>query len=581
MVPDLTMPPSTINEALLNCSTRPAAAIAVRFKRHRSWLELTWKDYFQNCEAAGLGLLALGVNKGDRVAVLSNTRFEWAALDFGILGIGAVTVPIYQSSKADEAEWILKHSEAKVLVVEDRAQLKKWEAIGKRCKSVEQVVCIDCPPEDLNGALGWDAFLERGSKFAGGASAFRKAAAEARPETLATIVYTSGTTGEPKGAVLTHEQLISEVEDVVKAFPISAEDSTLCFLPAAHVLGRMELWLHMYLGFTLNFAESIDRLRGNLAETKPTVMIGVPRVFEKIYAGLLTQIEGQAWRKIAFNFLNKHNSWLGQTAADLLLYRKLREGLGGRLRFVVSGGAPLEAQLAAFFNKAGLLLLEGYGLTETTAAICVNKPDDYEFGTVGKPFGDVEIKLADDGEILVRSKKVMKSYYKDESSTLQCFKDGYFCTGDVGVWTSKGFLRITDRKKDLIKTAGGKYVAPQKLEGLLKLNPLISHALIHGDRRKYIVALVTLNERYIKGLADERKWYYRDFKSLVQKPEVKELVRNQVAQVNAQLSSYETIKNFAILPEDFTIDKGELTASLKVRRKVVDEKFKNVIDELY
>lgn len=573
--------PTTILQSLIQAPSRPTDAVAIRFKRHKTWLSLSWSDYYQNCEAAGLALLALGVAPGDRVAVLSNTRFEWAALDFGILGIGGVTVPLYQSNKADEVEWILKHSEAKVLIVEDRTQLKKWEVIAKRCKSVEHVVCIDCPSEDLNGALGWDDFLAGGKTVTGGKQTFRKLAEQARPETLATIVYTSGTTGEPKGAMLNHEQLISEVSDVVNAFPISEQDSTLCFLPFAHVLGRVELWLHMYVGFTLNFAESIDRLRGNLAETKPTVMLGVPRVFEKIYAGLLAQIEGQTWRKLAFSFLNKHTGLLGKAAADILLYKKLREGLGGRLRFVVSGGAPLEAQLAAFFNKAGLLLLEGYGLTETTAAICANTPDDFEFGTVGKPFSDVEIKLAEDGEILVKSKKVMKSYYKDEAATANSFKDGYFCTGDVGVWTSKGFLRITDRKKDLIKTAGGKYVAPQKLEGLLKLNPLVSNVLIHGDRRKYIVALVTLNEPYIKKLAQERNWSHRDFKSLVQNSEVKGLVREQVARVNAQLSSYETIKNFAILPEDFSIEKGELTASLKVRRKVVDEKFKKIIDELY
>jgi long-chain acyl-CoA synthetase len=529
---------------------------------------------------AGRALIALGVNPGDRVAVLSNTRVEWAALDFGIMGIGAVTVPIYQSSKAEEVEWIIKHCEAKVVVVEDAAQIKKWEAMGKRCKSVEHVVCIE-PVENLNGILSWDDFLARGSNLADGKRKFLEAARAVRPDQMASIVYTSGTTGEPKGAVLTHQQPISEVVDIVKAFPISAADSTLCFLPFAHVLGRVELWLHMYLGFTLNFAESIDKLRANLAETKPTVMLGVPRIFEKIYAGLLTQIDGHPLRKAAFGFLSQSQAWWSKPAADFLIFNKLREGLGGRLRFVVSGGAPLEAQLADFFNKAGLLLMEGYGLTETTAAICVNTPKQYEFGTVGKPMSDVEIKLAEDGEILVKSKKVMQSYFKDEAATINAFKDGYLCTGDVGEWTQSGFLRITDRKKDLIKTAGGKYVAPQKLEGLLKLNPLVSNVLIHGDRRKYIVALVTLNEGYITRVARERNWAYRDFKSLVQKAEVKNLVRDQVAKVNAQLSSYETIKNFAILPEDFSIDKGELTPSLKVRRKIVDEKFKGVIEELY
>ncbi len=572
----------TIIQHLFNSVQRPADWTAVRFKRHKNWLSLTWSDYFRSVEAAALGLAALGVNKGDRVAVLSHTRWEWAALDFGIMGLGAVTVPVYQSNKPEELEWIIKHCEAKILVVEDQSQLRKWEPIAKRCKSVEQVICIEPASDGLNGAMSWEEFLNLGiKKFGAGSDEFQQRANAVKLTDMATIVYTSGTTGEPKGAVLNHEQIISEVEDIVKAFPITPADSTLCFLPFAHVLGRMELWLHMYLGFTLNFAEGIDKLRGNLAEVKPTVMIGVPRIFEKIYAGLLTQIEGQAWRKKMFDFLSARNNWLPKMAADVLIYRKLREGLGGRLRFVVSGGAPLEAQLASFFGKAGLLLLEGYGLTETSAAICANTPDSYEFGTVGKPLADVEVKLAEDGEILVKSKKVMKSYYKDEAATSLAFKDGYFLTGDVGVWTSKGFLRITDRKKDLIKTAGGKYVAPQKLEGLLKLNPLISNVLIHGDRKKYIVALVTLNESYVKHLARDRNWTFKDFKALVQRPDIKALVRKQIADVNAQLSSYETIKNFAILPDDFTVERGELTASLKVKRKIVDEKFKTVIEGLY
>jgi long-chain acyl-CoA synthetase len=267
--------------------------------------------------------------------------------------------------------------------------------------------------------------------------------------------------------------------------------------------------------------------------------------------------------------------------ADKLLFSKLRQGLGGKLRFVVSGGAALDKSLAQFFKRAGLLILEGYGLTETTGAIIVNTPESYEFGTVGKPFGDVEVKLGADGEILIRSKKVMKGYYKDEAATQEVLKDGYFATGDIGEWTEDGFLKITDRKKDLIKTAGGKYVAPQKLEAMLKSSPLISNVLIHGDRRKYVVALVTLNEAYTKRLAKERGWTYRDFRALTQNPDLSDTVRKTIAQINTGLASYETIKNFAILPEDFTVEKGELTPSLKVKRKFADKKYSEIIDSLY
>ncbi len=572
----------TIVQQLLTARQRPSKWTAVRFKRHRTWLELSWQDYYRTCEAVGLSLAALGVKAGDRVAVLSSTRWEWAALDLGTMGLGAVIVPIYESNRSEEVEWILNHSGARVLVVENQAQLRKWEQIAKRINSVESVICIDAG-ESSKPVLDWDSFLHLGlEKFGASSTYFEERIHQVTPETLATVVYTSGTTGEPKGAMLTHQQIMSEVEDITRAFPISPVDSSLCFLPFAHVLGRTEMWLNLHVGFTLNFAQSIERLRENIREVKPTVMIGVPRIFEKIHAGLITSIEGSALRKRLFHWLSDKESFLPQMAADLLIYRQLREHLGGRLRFVVSGSAPLEPKLAEFFHRAGLLLLEGYGLTETTAAICANTPTAYEFGTVGRPLTDVEIKLDSDGEILVRSKKVMTGYYRDESATQQAFDgDGFFRTGDIGEWTPRGFLRIIDRKKDLIKTAGGKYVAPQKLENLLKLSPLISQVLIHGDRRKYVVALITLNEPYIKKLARENNWTYKDYRSLIQREEVVQLVRKEVARANSQLASYETIKNFKILPQDFSIERGELTPSLKVKRRVCDEKFKTEIDALY
>jgi long-chain acyl-CoA synthetase len=571
-----------ITHHLLASLDRPSDWVAIRFKRHRDWLSLTWKEYYRSCEAAGLGLATLGVKRGDRVAIVANTRWEWAVLDFGILGLGAVTIPVYQSNRAEEIEYVLQNSEPKVLIVEDPAQLRKWETIAKKCPSVEHVVCIQPGSELPKGVLSWDELLDRGvAKSSETPGYFRKEIEKTTLKETATIVYTSGTTGEPKGAVLTHDQALSEVEDVTRAFPISPLDSTLTFLPYAHVLGRVELWLNTYAGFTMNFAESIDRLKSNLAQTKPTVMIGVPRIFEKIYAGLLTQIEGHPIRKHIFDFLSGNRNWWTNFAADKLIYAKLREGLGGRLRFVVSGGAPLEPKLADFFNRAGILILEGYGLTETTAAVTANTPMFYKFGTVGKPLADVDIKLASDGEILIKSKKVMTEYYKDVNATDHAFKDGYFLTGDIGEFTSDGYLRITDRKKDLIKTAGGKYVAPQRLEGLLKMSPLLSHVLIHGDRKKYIVALVTLNENFVKTQAKEHGWSYRDYRALTQLPEVHELVRKEIAHANTHLASFETIKNFAVIPEDFTVERGELTPSLKVKRRVLDEKYKETIEELY
>lgn len=580
-----------ITHHFLAARERPSEWTALRFKRHKSWIALNWREYYERAEAAALGLVARGIKAGDRVAVLSNTRYEWAVADFAILGLGAVTIPIYQSNRPEEIEFILKDSEAKALILEDRTQLAKWESIAKRCKSVETVICIQPDPDYQSNATGWDDLLESGVQAAIGKPGFFAQQIEnTKLSGLATIVYTSGTTGEPKGAELTHTQVLSEVEDVARAFPVSAEDTTLSFLPYAHVLGRVELWLHAYIGFTMSMAESIDRLRTNLKEQKPTVIIGVPRIFEKIFSGVMSEIQGNPWRKNLFEWLEKDGAngltgWLmtlpRQVLVDRLLYSRIRAGLGGRLRFTVSGGAPLEARIGEFFDRAGVLILEGYGLTETTAAICVNTPTAYEFGTVGRPLGDVEIKLADDGEILVKSHKVMKGYHGDTEGTEKVFKDGYFCTGDIGAWTETGFLRITDRKKDLIKTAGGKYVAPQKIEGLLKLNPLISHALIHGDRKKYVVALLTLDEPLVRKMAREKGWTHRDYRSLTQSHEVHALIRQTVAQVNTHLASYETIKHFAILPTDFSIETGELTPSLKVKRRVCDERYKDVIEGLY
>ncbi len=549
---------------------------------------MTWQEYFHLVESLLQGLLSYGIQAGDPVAIFSNTRFEWAAADIAVLGLGGITIPIYQSHTGDELKHTINHSSAKLLIVENPSMLKKWLQIQSTSPTVTTVVLIDGDLKSIDSLPSsvqfktWDQWLQDGRKHkelnrVDGAELMQKVTLDQ----IATIVYTSGTSGQPKGVVLTHRQIIAEVEDLMNRLPISPLDSTLSFLPYAHVLGRVEHWLHVRLGFTLNFAESIERLQSNLKEVKPTVIIGVPRIFEKIYASLVTQVEGHYWRKKIFEWSQNGSSFFGKWTAELTLNRLLREGLGGQLRFFVSGGAPLEPKLGAFFKGVGLTILEGYGLTETTAAIAVGTPNDNRIGTVGKPLPSIEIKIADDGEILVRGPQVMREYYKDLEATQEVIKDGYFATGDIGEFTSDGYLRITDRKKDLIKTSGGKYVAPQKLEGLLKLNPLVSNVLVHGDKRKYIVALVTLNSEYLKKLAHDRKMQFSDYRGLTQTKEVRQMLQNHIKSTNAQLASFESIKNFAILDHDFSIESGELTPSLKVRRKVCDERYKDTIDSLY
>lgn len=580
---------------------RPTDAVALRFKRGKIWISWTWKEYFRQAEAVAHGLIQLGIKTGDRVAILANSRWEWAALDFALLGMGAIVVPLYHNSRADEIEFILNHSGCKALVVGDDAQLRKWESFAKRCRTVQStIVLFDVQTASSRNWLSWEDLCDRGAKAAAAQPGwFHQSCQSVELTRIASVVYTSGTTGEPKGVVIHHSQIMAEVQALTRHYPISAQDSTLSFLPYAHVLGRVELWLHAYVGFTLNIAETPDTLMRNLREVSPTVMIGVPRVFEKIHAAAQTKAQHQSLRRQVIQTLSQRSShflpvWLpaknliGQAldlprnfAMDRLLHARLRQSLGGKLRFAVSGGAPLEPAVAEFFFKAGILVLEGYGLTETTAAITANTPGDFQFGTVGKPLAGVEIKLNPDGEILVRGGMVTDQYFEDADATDAAFENGFFKTGDIGEWTAEGFLRITDRKKDLIKTAGGKYVAPQKLEGLLKLDPLVSHALIHGDRQKYIVALITLDEQQAKSRARGEGWRYRDYKSLTQSAHAREAVRKIVAQVNSQLASHETIKNFAILPHDFTVESGELTPSLKVKRRVCDANYKDLLESLY
>lgn len=583
----------TISQSLLEAKKRPTSQVAAEFKKSKKWLTYNWQDVYDICEGLALALEDIGVQPQDRIAILSQTRVEWWLTDLAVLGMGAVTVPIYQSSTAADIAFILNNSQTKVLILEDKQQYKKWESIANLCPSVKTVITI----ERHDAVLAWDDFLQTGRERAAKGSSFEQNLTKAKLDDTATILYTSGTTGQPKGVVLTHRQLVSELEDLFPLLGVSDADKTLSFLPYAHIVGRVEALGALHVGYTLAFAENIERLRLNLKEVKPTALIGVPRIFEKIYGSIITQIEAHPVKKKLFKWAlsvgkdlskaRRENRTISPALmsqywlADRLVFAQFREKMGGQLRFAMCGGAPLAAEIAELFHAAGILILEGYGLSETTGAITVNAPFSYEFGTVGRPFGDVEIRLAQDGEILVKSDKVMARYYENQEATDEVMSDGFFATGDIGEWTVDGFLKITDRKKDLIKTAGGKYVAPQKLENALKLHPLISNVHIHGDQKKYIVALLTLNRQMLIDFAKKHEISYQDVAALTQHDRIRSLVRKIVADVNSQLGSYETIKAFTILLHDFSIETGELTPSLKVKRKFCDTKYKDVVNSLY
>ena len=574
---------------------------AYKRKVNGLWEEVSFQEYRDFVEAICLALMDAAIERQDRIAILSNTRLEWALSDMGILSAGAITVPIYQSSVEEEIRYILQNSAAKAIFVEDRDQLKKVLAVKNKLPQLKQIIVFK-PGEDVSNPdqqiFTFEQFCQQGLRYKEKHQPDFGALLEiTQPEDIASIVYTSGTTGIPKGVVLTHRNFMSELSDIAKSFDqLGDSDTVLTFLPYAHILARIEHYCGLLYGWTAAFAEGIPQLVDNLAEIKPTFMFSVPRIYEKVYNKIIGQMEsGSALKKAIFYWslrIGKNVSRLRQEGfrltpwlslkyriAKKLVFNKLHQKFGGRIRFFLSGGAPLSRDIAEFFHAADILILEGYGLTETTAAIFLNRETNYEFGTVGQPLKDVEIKFNEDGEILIKSGKVFTEYYKNPEATREAFTQGWLRTGDIGQLTEKGNLKITDRKKDIIVTSAGKNIAPQKIESQLKLDRHISQIMVYGDRKNYLSALVTLNDEEIQKFAKEQGIPTNG--NLHQKPEVKNLIRSIIEKNNALLASFETVKKFTILKQDFSIEAGELTPSMKIRRKFCSQKYKDILEAMY
>jgi long-chain acyl-CoA synthetase len=601
---------------------RSGPRVALRRKIAGRWEDTTWQRWREMSLEVGAGLMSLGAQAGDRVCILANTRLEWLITDIGGLMAGLTVVPIYQSSTAEQAGYIVADSEARFVFAEDPEQVEKLcepEVAGQVAKVAKVIYFQDrvrLEKPDAKGRIelrlsdvlprereGWvmslDALRTEGrSLLASRASELEERARSVGPDDLLTLVYTSGTTGHPKGVMLTHGNVLSEIQLIGDLLPVTDDDQQLLYLPLAHIFARMLEFVSIKKGVTTAFAESIPKLVENLGEIRPSFFGSVPRIYEKVYAKVQGQAaEGGTVKKAVFDWavgVGKQVSNLRQQGrsvplalemqyrvAERLVFSKLQEKLGGRVKFMISGGAPLGREIAEFFHAAGLLVLEAYGLTETTGATSVNRPERFRFGTVGPVIPGVEVRFADDDEILVRGPHIMKGYYKQPEATREVLEpDGWFHTGDIGKMED-GFLRITDRKKDLIKTSGGKYVAPQNLENLLKqASPLVSQAMIHGDNRKFVSALITLDEENLRSFAQGRG-VMGDYATLAQRPEVKDAVQVIVDQVNARCASFEAIKKFAILPRDLSQEAGELTPTLKVKRKVVTEKYRSLLDGFY
>jgi long-chain acyl-CoA synthetase len=537
------------------------------------WRQVSWNEAGERIEALANGLLAHGVGRGDAVAVIARTRLEWVLLDWATMTIGAVVVGIYPTNTAVECAYILAHSESVLVFAEDDAQRDKLASVASETPAVRELFRFDDLP----------ALEAEGRTYAAAhPGALEDAAREVSEDDLATLIYTSGTTGPPKGCMLSHKNLVTAALRVNTHLD-EGSDVILLFLPLAHTFGRLAHHSAAYSGSTVAFVAEATRVAEALGAVHPTVLPAVPRIYEKIHAGVLDQIEhgGGLKRSIGLWALGVGARAsrlrragrpvplllvLQERVADRLVFEKVKQKLGGRLRVGVSGAAPLGTNVLEFFHSLGMLVVEGYGLTETASSLSVNDPDDFRFGTVGRAVEGCEIRLDEDGEILVRSETVFGGYYKDPEATAAAFTaDGWFRTGDVGELDADGFLKITDRKKDLIITAGGKNIAPQNLENALKASRYVSQALVVGDRRPYITALITIDEPEVAASG-------RDARDLVQEV---------VDEVNRDRVRVEQIKRFAILPRDFTQEEGEVTPTLKLRRKIVHEHFANEIEELY
>ena len=586
---------TSLTHTFRNRILQSADRIAFKRKVRGIWEEITYQEYYNFVQEICFSLLESGVERGDRIALLSQSRTEWAFADMAILSCGAITVPIYQSNLASEIEYILKNSEAKAVFVENETQLEKVLSIQNNVPSLKTIVIFEYKnAQVLGNAIPLEEFCQKGLKRKD-PKVFDDLLQKNKPEDTATIVYTSGTTGLPKGVVLTHANFISELSDIESTIGLSQEDTILSFLPFAHILARIELYCGLTFGWTHAFAEGIPQLVDNLAEIRPTFMFAVPRIYEKVYNKILSQVQdGSSLKKKIFYWslsIGREVSQRTQKGLSLplglklkyaiaskLVFSKLKQKFGGRLKFFISGGAPLSRDIAEFFHAAGFLILEGYGLTETTAAAFTNQPYRYEFGTVGPPLGEVQVRLASDGEILIKSKKVFKEYYKNPDATAEVLKEGWLYSGDIGHLTEKGNLKITDRKKDIIVTSGGKNVAPQKIENLLKTHRYISQAMVYGDKKNYLTALVTLNLEEALKFAKNN---HIEETQIFSHPKIEKLIADLIGETNKSLPSFETIKKFRILKNDFSIETGELTPSLKVKRKYCSEKYKEVIQSMY
>ncbi|HVD61061.1 MAG TPA: long-chain fatty acid--CoA ligase [Gemmatimonadaceae bacterium] len=590
--------PGTLNQIFFESAARFAKPDAFQYKQSGKYKPISHTEVLERVRHVARGLRLSGVERGDRVAILSENRPEWAIADYACLTAGLTDVPLYPTLPADQIAYIIRDSGAVAVFVSNAEQAAKIAAIRDEVPALRSVIAFDKTASP--GVMAFGDLEQLGAKGETSEmiAQYRSEADAVQPADLATLIYTSGTTGPPKGVMLTHDNIHSNVAGTRDKIPFEGHDVSLSFLPLSHIFQRMGDYMMFATGTSIAYAENFDSVPTNLQEVHPTIVLSVPRLYEKMYARVLQNaLAGGAVKKRIFFWARK----VAEKRADLLLsgkkpgwvlskqydvaerlvFSKLKERTGGRLRYFVSGGAPLAPEINRFFFAAGLTILEGYGLTETSPVISVNTPRDFRIGTVGKPIAGVEVMIAADGEILTRGPHVMKGYYNNPVATAEAIDSGgWFHTGDIGELRD-GFLAITDRKKDIIVTAGGKNIAPQPIENLVKTNKFVSQAVMIGDKRKFPSLLIVPNFEQLEGWAKRQNILWTDRSQLIAQPAVQNMMNEEVMSQMNGLAHFEMPKKIALLEHDFSLERGEMTPTQKVKRRVVDKNYKDVIDRLY
>lgn len=573
----------------------------IRYKVDDKYTNMSWVEAQRKIVNLALGLLSMGLKKGNMVALFSENRWEWLIADLAILSIGAVDVPIYATNSGEEAEYIINDSSSKIVIVSGKGHLDRILSVRSKIKGVKKIITFEAVDTDDKNILSLDQVMAMGEEVKD-KSIFYKRLGATSPEDLATLIYTSGTTGPPKGVMLTHNNFVSNVKQCYATHPmISHNDEGLLFLPLSHSFGRtVGFYLMIYIGAIISLAEDFSTVLQNLQEIRPTLLISVPRLFEKAYAGLFSQMEtssplkkrlfswatGVADRAVDYRVHNKEMPLvlkLQYDIADKLIFSEIRAGLGlDKVKVFVNGGGPLAVEIDRFFNSIGINVHNGYGLTETTPVTHTNTFEVFEFGSVGPALPDTQVKIAEDGEILIKGPQVMKGYYNQSEATDAAFtEDGWFKTGDIGFIDKKACLHITDRKKDLIITAGGKNIAPQNIENTLTTDRFIEQAVVIGEGRKFLSALVVPNFAELASYAKQQGISFDTNDDLIKKPEVVQFYDKKISSIMKRFARVEQIKKFSLLPDEFTQETGELTPTLKMKRKVISERYASVIEEMY